>query len=146
MHGCIQGSASTHDSLSEAPENENFEPVRIDKFLWAVRLYKTRALATEACRGGHIAVNGQGVKPAREVKPGDIITAQQGILTRTVKVTKPIERRVGPKLVEQFIEDQTPASEYLKVLQQKQAPVGRREKGAGRPTKKDRRQMEEFLE
>ena len=122
------------------------EPVRIDKFLWAVRLYKTRALATEACRGGHIAVNGQAVKPAREIRPGDVITAQQGILTRTVKVKEPIERRVGPKIVDQYIEDQTPAAEYLKVLQQKQAPVAKREKGAGRPTKKDRREMERFLE
>lgn len=111
-----------------------------------MRLYKTRALATEACRGGHITINGHGAKPARDVRGGDLITAKQGILTRTIKVKEPTERRVGPKLVEQYIEDLTPAAEYLKVLQQKQAPVAKREKGAGRPTKKERREMERFFE
>lgn len=123
---------------------ESAEPVRIDKFLWAVRLYKTRALATEACRGGHVSVNGQGVKASREVRVGDVVSAKIGIITRTVKVRKAAEKRVGPKLVDDLVEDLTPASEYLKLLQQKEAPVAKRERGAGRPTKRDRRLIERF--
>lgn len=118
--------------------------IRIDKYLWAVRLYKTRSLATEACKGGHVRVEGHNVKPARPVRIGDIISVRLPALTRTVKVLALAEKRVGPKLVADLIEDQTPASEYLKQLQTKAAP--RREKGAGRPTKKDRREIERFLE
>lgn len=120
--------------------------VRVDKYLWAVRLYKTRPLAMEACKGGHVSVNGHTAKPSREVRPGDIITARQAPITRTVKVLVPIERRVGPKLVPQFCEDQTPAAEYLKLLQSKESPVAARPRGAGRPTKKERRQLDQWNE
>ena len=104
-----------------------------------------RALATEACRGGHVSVNGHGVKPSREVRVGDVITARTGSITRTVQIRQVSEKRVGPKLVADLVDDQTPASEYLKLMQEKKAPVARRDKGAGRPTKRERRQMEKFL-
>ena len=114
--------------------------VRLDKWLWAVRLFKTRTLAAEACRGGHVQIDGQNVKASRLVRLEEVISARTGGITRTVKVTGLIGHRVGPKLVVNFLEDRTPASEYLKALQQKQAP--QRAKGAGRPTKKERRQLE----
>jgi ribosome-associated heat shock protein Hsp15 len=120
--------------------------VRIDKWLWAVRLYKTRSLATEACRGGHVTIAGQHVKPSRTVRPGEVIAARTGEILRTVKVIEVIERRVGPKLVPNYMEDQTPAEEFLRAIEKKEvAGIPQRDKGAGRPTKKERRQMEALL-
>jgi ribosome-associated heat shock protein Hsp15 len=120
--------------------------LRIDKWLWAVRLYKTRSLATQACRGGHVTIAGQPVKPSRAVRLGEVIAARTGEMLRTVKVTGIIERRVGPKLVSNYMEDQTPAEEFLRAIQKKEdAGVPQRDKGAGRPTKKERRQMEALM-
>jgi ribosome-associated heat shock protein Hsp15 len=120
------------------------EEVRIDKWLWALRLYKTRGIATQACRGGHVTVNGAHVKPSRAVRLNEIISARIGDLQRTVKVTGLLQNRVGPKLVGNYLEDLTPASEYLRVLQAREtaAAVPKRPKGAGRPTKKERRQID----
>ncbi|HEV8541004.1 MAG TPA: S4 domain-containing protein [Verrucomicrobiae bacterium] len=121
------------------------QEVRIDKWLWAVRLYKTRALAAEACRGGHVRVGGQHVKASRLVRVSELISARAGDVTRTVKVTALLENRVGPKLVPNFLEDLTPASEYLRALQVKQSlNVPQRPKGSGRPTKKERRELEKL--
>lgn len=120
--------------------------VRMDKWLWAVRLYKTRALAADACRGGHVRIQGEPVKPARSVQLNMVISARVGELNRTVKVIGLLERRVGPKEVASFVEDLTPAAEYLRALEKKEqpgAPV--RPKGSGRPTKKERRQLEQFF-
>lgn len=114
--------------------------VRIDKWLWAVRLYKTRSLATAALRAGRISVSGQPVKPSRIVKVGEIIKINAGEITRTVKVLALLDKRVGAKLVADFMEDQTPASEYLHQLESVHAR--NRPKGSGRPTKKERRDME----
>ena len=118
--------------------------IRIDKWLWAVRLYKTRSLAAQACRGGHVSISGQPVRPSRDVRVGDVINARTGEILRTVKVIRLIERRVGPKVAPSYIEDQTPAEEYLRVMKRKEEAVAvpQREKGAGRPTKKERRQLE----
>src|ERR1700720_3999382 len=88
--------------------------VRIDKWLWAIRLFKTRSLATEACRHGRVSVGGQPVKPSRDVKSGDLIVAKTGELTRTVKVLALLEHRVGAQAVKEYAEDLTPASEYEK--------------------------------
>jgi ribosome-associated heat shock protein Hsp15 len=118
--------------------------IRIDKWLWAVRLYKTRSLASQACRGGHVTIAGQTVKPSRDVHVGDVINARTGEILRTVRVTGLIDRRVGPKIAPNYMEDQTAAEEYLRVMKKKEngAAVPQRPKGAGRPTKKDRRQIE----
>lgn len=124
--------------------NQVFE-VRIDKWLWAARVFKTRSVATEACRGGAVKIDDQPVKPSRVVKIGDIISARVGVITRTLKVLALADKRVGPKLVDTLMEDQTPASEYLKEIQNRQAPIVR-PRGTGRPTKKERRQFEEFKE
>ena len=121
------------------------EAPRLDKYLWAIRLYKTRTLATEAIRGGHVTVNDQHPKPAHEVKAGEVYQVRQGIITRTVKVVALLDKRVGAKLVPTYAEDLTPASEYLKQIQaREQAPL-KREPGAGRPTKRDRRKIEKLL-
>ena len=115
--------------------------VRVDKWLWAVRLYKTRTSAAEACRAGHVKINGHSVKPARDVHAGEIIVAQVGPVTRTVKVVGLIHQRVGPKLVSQHLEELTPPEEFEKKREASMAPVFHRPKGLGRPTKKDRRAM-----
>jgi ribosome-associated heat shock protein Hsp15 len=119
--------------------------VRLDKWLWAVRLYKTRTSAADAIKAGHVRIQGRTVKPSHRVKPQEMITAQIGALTRTVKVLALLERRLGAKLVSQFLEDLTPASEYAKPREPKFAPLFSRRKGAGRPTKKDRRAIDPFL-
>ncbi len=115
--------------------------VRLDKWLWAVRVFKTRTLASEACRAGHVQIAGQRVKPSRAVKLNEIISVHLGVITRTLKVIGLIDKRVGAKLVAQYAEDQTPATEYEKLRDKSSAPVLLRPPGFGRPTKKDRRAM-----
>lgn len=116
---------------------------RIDKFLWAIRAFKTRTEATDACKGGRVKVAGANAKPSKEVKPGDVVQVRKGTVTFTYKVLQPLERRVGAKLVPEYAQNLTPESE----LQKLRAPVETffvtRDRGAGRPTKKDRREMEE---
>lgn len=130
--------------MSDTPAQPSPD-VRIDKWLWAVRLFKTRTLAVAACRGGHVKIAGESVKPSRPVREGEIITVQLGEITRTVKALALIEKRVGAKLVPEAMEDLTPASEYLKAMK-KVEPLGVpvRRKGSGRPTKKERRQLEQL--
>jgi ribosome-associated heat shock protein Hsp15 len=123
---------------------ETTQPVRIDKWLWAVRLFKTRTLAAAACRDGQVTIAGLAVKASRDVKLNDIIQAKTGDITRTVKVLKFLEKRVGAPLVKDFAEDLTPASEYEKQREPKFQPPFFRPKGAGRPTKKDRRDMDKM--
>ncbi|HOV12099.1 MAG TPA: RNA-binding S4 domain-containing protein [Bacteroidales bacterium] len=118
--------------------------IRIDKWLWAVRIYKTRSLATEACRNGKVYVGDQAIKASREVKINDIIYIHQHQITKSVKVIALLEKRVSAKLVEQFMEDLTPASEYEKVETIKAVSFVYRPKGAGRPTKKERRDIEKY--
>jgi len=124
---------------------ENPSSVRIDKYRWAVRLYKTRTVAAEACKQGKVTIDGQVIKPSREVKVLDVIQAQVGDITRTVKVVGLLEKRVGAKLVSQYAEDLTPASEYEKRREPVLAPLFSRPKGMGRPTKRDRRRLEGLI-
>ena len=118
---------------------------RIDKWLWAVRLYKTRSLAADACRNGDVLVNGQRVKPSRDVRIGETLKAKTGSIQRTVKVLGSPPSRVGARLVPEFLEDLTPASEYEKP-REFTPPQFTWSKGLGRPTKKARRLWEEFGE
>lgn len=120
--------------------------VRFDKWLWAVRLYKTRSLAATACRLGHVTVDGQPVKAARDVRVGETIQAKTGEILRTVMVLKLLDHRVGAAAVKDYAEDKTPESEYQKQREKSHLPpLFFRPKGAGRPTKKERRQLDEFL-
>lgn len=117
---------------------------RIDKWLWAVRLFKTRSLAAEACRSGTVLIGGQRAKPAREVHPGEIISARAHGVQRTVKVIGVPPGRVGAKLVPEFLEDLTPAIEYEKAREAAPIPRFAWSKGFARPTKKNRRSWERF--
>jgi ribosome-associated heat shock protein Hsp15 len=125
--------------------NAPAEPPRLDKYLWAIRLYKTRTLATEAIRAGHVTLNQQNPKPSHEVKIGETYEIRQGLITRTFKVVELLDRRVSAKLVPTYAEDLTPASEYLKQIQAREQTPLKRDPGAGRPTKRDRRKIEKLL-
>ncbi len=120
--------------------------MRLDQWLWAVRLFKTRGLAVEAIKGGHVKINGVATKPAHESKPGEMVTARIGIITRTVRVLAAPHSRVGAKLVAQFAEDLTPPEEFEKQRAFDLRAEGVRPKGAGRPTKRERRLLDEFAE
>jgi ribosome-associated heat shock protein Hsp15 len=120
--------------------------VRIDKWLWAVRLYKTRSLASEACRKGKVSINGIEVKPSRDIRAGDIINVVKNPVTYRYKVLEVADNRMGAKIVPQYMEDITP-KENLEVLEmQKHMQWSNRERGAGRPTKKERRDIDRLLE
>ena len=116
--------------------------VRLDKYLWAIKVYKTRTDATDACKGGKVRVNGLDVKPSREVKVGDVITARKGAVLYTFKVKELLSSRVGAALVPQYAENLTPQEELDKLRAPVETFFLKRDRGAGRPTKKDRRQME----
>ena len=116
--------------------------VRIDKYLWSIRVFKTRSEATDACKGGKIRVNGSDTKPSKMVKVGDTIVARKGAVTYTYKVLDLIDKRQGPKLVPDYAENLTPPEELAKLRAPVETFFLKRDRGAGRPTKKDRRQME----
>lgn len=120
------------------------EEVRIDKYLWAIRVYKTRTEATDACKGGKVRVNGADVKPSRTVKAGDIIAARKGAVVYTYKVLQLIDRRLGAALVPNYAENLTPPEELAKLRAPVETFFLKRDRGTGRPTKKDRRQMEDL--
>ncbi len=120
--------------------------VRIDKWLWAVRFFKTRSSATEACKKGRVMIGGVQVKPSRMVKAGDIIKIRKPPVTYTYKVLQLSEKRMGAKLVSDFVLDITPESE-LEILEiQKNMSWFKRDPGTGRPTKKERRDLDNFFE
>ena len=121
------------------------ESQRIDKFLWSVRLFKTRTLAAEACRGGKIKLNGEVCKASKELKTGDEISFKFGPITKKVRVKNFPTNRVAAKLVENFLDDLTSPEEYekLKLMKELGPPVFH--EGKGRPTKKDRRSMDKYL-
>jgi ribosome-associated heat shock protein Hsp15 len=121
------------------------ERVRMDKWLWSVRLFKSRSMAVAACLAGHVKIGGSIVKPSREVRVGEEITVFAGRLLRTVKVLALLDQRVGAKLVSQFLEDLTPPEEYARAREEALQSRVRFPTGFGRPTKKQRRQLEPFL-
>ena len=120
------------------------EIVRIDKFLWAIRAFKTRTDAADACKGGKVKVAGVNAKPSKEVKEGEIIQVHKGPVIYTYRVVQPTEHRVGASLVPQFAENITPQEEMDKLKAPVETFFVTRERGAGRPTKKDRREMEKL--
>ena len=118
------------------------DSTRLDKYLWSIRAFKTRSDATDACRGGKVTVNGQDAKPSREVKAGDILQVRKGPVLYKYKVLQPIDRRQGAALVPQYAENLTPESELAKLHAPHESFFVVRDRGAGRPTKKERRQMD----
>lgn len=113
--------------------------VRIDKWLWSVRVYKTRNQAADACRAGKVKMDGIAVKPSRDVKPGDVIEISMAPIKKILEVIEPIKNRVGAKLVPEFANDLTPQSEYDKLKLINEMNFEHRDRGTGRPTKKQRR-------
>ena len=118
---------------------------RLDKWLWTVRVFKSRAEATAVCRNGRVQVNGIDAKPGRDVHVGETVTAKVGTITRTLKVLGFPRSRVGAKLVPDYLTDLTPASEYERAKQPGLEHMLARERGRGRPTKKDRRTRAELF-
>lgn len=123
--------------------SENNE-ARLDKWLWAARIYKTRTLAADACKNGRITINGSQAKPARTVKVGDQIGVKKAPVTYTFRVLQTIEKRVGAKLLPEILENITPPEQYELLEMSKISGFVNRARGTGRPTKKDRRALDEF--
>ena len=121
---------------------DDMEEVRIDKYLWSIRVYKTRSEATDACKGGKIRLNGGDVKPSKTVKVGDVLVSRKGPVTYTYRVLQLIDKRQGAKLVPIYAENLTPQEELDKLRAPVETFFLKRDRGTGRPTKKDRRQME----
>lgn len=119
---------------------------RIDKFLWSVRLFKTRSLATEACRAGQVKMNEQPLKASHNVAIGETYSVSTDHMRRIVEVTDIPVSRVGAPLVSQYINDLTPQEEYDRISMMKNGGFERRDRGTGRPTKKDRRIIERLKE
>jgi ribosome-associated heat shock protein Hsp15 len=118
--------------------------MRLDQWLWAVRVFKTRTQAAEAIRGGHVSIGGVATKPAREVHVDEIVVARVHQMTRMVRVLGEPPSRVGAKLVSQYMEDLTPPEEYQRRREANLLPPGFRREGSGRPTKRERRELDQF--
>lgn len=125
--------------------NESSCSARLDKWLWALRLFKTRPLATAACRAGAVSVNELEAKPARDVREGDRVIVRQGIMRRTLIVRGVPRGRVSAKQVPDYCEDLTPPAEFEKAREQRVQHLLARERGTGRPTKRDRRMTDRLL-
>lgn len=120
--------------------------MRVDKFLWCVRYFKTRSIATDACRQGKVRVNGDIVKPSREVFPSDKLTIRKNQINYEIEILDVPPSRVGAKLVTMYIKDVTPKEEFEKLELLKYSKDYYRKKGTGRPTKKDRRDIDDWFE
>ena len=119
------------------------ESERIDKVLWALRIFKTRTEATEACKGGKVKVGGTNAKPSRDIKPGETVSVHKGISQYTYRIIAIPAHRLGAKLVPDFAENLTPQSELDKLRAPVETFFLKRDRGTGRPTKKQRREMED---
>jgi ribosome-associated heat shock protein Hsp15 len=120
------------------------EKLRIDKYLWAIRAFKTRTLATDACKAGRVKLDGQNVKPSHEVKLNEVYSVSKGAERRVLKVTGLLENRVDAKTAVNFYSDITPMEETQAFKSMFHAPILQRDRGAGRPTKRDRREIDEL--
>ncbi len=120
--------------------------MRIDKYLWCIRLFKTRSLGTNACKKGQVKINDTNLKPSREIYGGEIITIRKNQINYKIEVLSIPDNRVGAKLVYLYRKDLTPKEEFEKTELLKLAKDYYRKKGTGRPTKKDRRDIEDYYE
>lgn len=122
------------------------EEVRVDKWLWAVRVFKTRSIATEACKKGRVSVGGVTIKPSRTIRVGEVITVRKPPIEYSFRVLQLLASRVGAKRVAEFMENVTPQAQYELLELQRVSGFVDRAKGLGRPTKKDRRDLDQFAE
>jgi ribosome-associated heat shock protein Hsp15 len=120
------------------------EKLRIDKYLWAIRIFKTRTFAADACKAGRVKLDSQNIKPSHEVKIGEIYQVSKGIERKVLKVTGLLENRADAKTVIDFYEDITPVEQTQAFKSMFHAPLLKRDRGAGRPTKKDRREIDDL--
>jgi len=120
------------------------EKLRIDKYLWAIRAFKTRTLASDACKAGRVKLDGNHIKPSHEVKVGEIYQVAKGIERKVIKVTGLLENRVDAKTAVFFYEDITPVEQTMAFKSMFHAPILKRDRGTGRPTKKDRREIDDL--
>ena len=120
------------------------EKLRIDTYLWAIRAFKTRTLASDACKAGRVKLDGNNIKPSHEVKIGEIYQVAKGVERKVIKVTGLLENRVDAKTAVFFYEDITPVEQTLAFKSMFQAPILKRDRGTGRPTKKDRREIDDL--
>ena len=125
---------------------KNIKEARIDKWLWAARIFKTRSIAADACKNGRITLNGMNVKPARMIKEGEVVNVKKSPITYSFKVLKAIEQRVGAKLLSEVYENVTDPKQYELLEMSRISGFIDRAKGTGRPTKKDRRAIDAFVE
>ena len=119
---------------------------RLDKWLWSARIFKTRSIAADACKNGRVSVNGVLVKPSRMVKAGDTVAVRKPPVTYSFKILQPIEQRVGAKLLPDIYENVTTPDQYELLEMNRISGFVDRARGTGRPTKKDRRAMEAFVD
>lgn len=117
---------------------------RVDKWLWAARIFKTRSMAAAACKKGQVSMNGAQLKPSRTVKVGDIVSVRKPPVTYSFKIKQAIEKRVGAKLIPDILENVTAPEQYELLEMNRISGFVNRAKGTGRPTKKERRDLEEF--
>ena len=121
------------------------EVARIDKWLWAARIFKTRSIAADACKNGRVTINGVNVKPSHMVKAGETVAVRKPPVTYSFKILKTIEQRVGAKLLPEIYENVTTSDQYELLEMNRISGFVNRARGTGRPTKKDRRQMDAFV-
>ena len=122
------------------------EAVRIDKWVWAVRIFKTRSIAAEACKKGRVQIDNTNVKPSRMIRVGDVVQVKKPPITYSFEVIGVSEKRMGAKLVPEYMKNVTPEEEYELLEMNKLSGYIDRQRGTGRPTKKDRRDLEEYTE
>ena len=122
------------------------EQARIDKWLWAVRIYKTRSIAAEACKKGHVSIGDRTAKPAHNIRVGDVVNVKKAPITYSFKVLKCAENRVGAKFVPELMENVTPQEQYEILEMSRMSGFVDRARGTGRPTKKERRDLDQFVE
>ena len=120
--------------------------VRVDKWLWAVRIFKTRTVASEACKKGRVMVNNVSVKPSRDIRVGEVVQVRKPPIIFSFKVLALSDKRMGAKLVPDYMENVTPPEQYELMELGRIGGFIDRQRGAGRPTKKERRDLEEFTE
>ncbi len=133
------------------PANEPRVPksgteARIDKWLWASRIFKTRSIASDACKNGRVTINGTNVKPSRPLKAGEVVSVKKPPITYSFRVLKCIEQRVGAKLVPEIYENVTDPKQYELLEMSRISGFVDRARGTGRPTKKERRAIDNFVE
>ena len=121
------------------------EVARIDKWLWAARIFKTRSIAADACKNGRVTIKGVNVKPSHTVKAGETVCVRKPPVTYSFKILKTIEQRVGAKLIPEIYENVTPADQYELLEMNRISGFINRQRGTGRPTKKERRALDEFV-